>query len=86
MHKVHLHRVVPIAMALSLLSTPSALQATPSSPKPFLPAFPHGSAGRDPMDAMQELLAIEAAPPGVSMLHHAVASGDVEQVKQVVTQ
>ena len=32
MHKVHLHRVVPIAVALSLLSTPSALQATPSSP------------------------------------------------------
>lgn len=76
-----IHRVVPIAVVLSLLSTPSALQATPSSPKPFLPVSPHGSAGRDPMDAMQELLAIEAAPPGASMLHHAVASGDVEQVK-----
>ena len=35
---------------------------------------------------MQELLAIESAPPGASMLHWAVDSGDVEQVRRVVAE
>lgn len=84
MHKVH--HVVPVAVLLSLMSTPRALQATPSSPSLFLPAPQHGPAGGNPLDAMQELLAIESAPPGASMLHWAVGSGDVEQVRQVLAE
>ena len=38
------------------------------------------------MDAMHELLALESAPPSPTMLHHAVGSGDVEWVRQVLAE
>ena len=83
MHTVH--HVVPAAVVFSLMSTPCMLHAALPSARLFLPAPRHGPAGRGPLDGMQELLAIEAAPPAPSILHHAVSSGDVEQVKQIVS-
>ena len=82
MHKVH--HVVSVAVVFSLTSTPSALHAALPSATLFLPAPQHGPVGSSPLDTTQELLAIESAPPGPSILHHAVSSGDVEQVKQIV--
>lgn len=82
MHTVH--HIVPAAVVFSLMSTPCMLHAALPSATLFLPATQHGQVGSGPLDTTQELLAIEAAPPAPSILHHAVSSGDAEQVRQVV--